>query len=135
MLKFIKTLLLILLLPLEILVLITPIQNYNIIGSKVVSITGYQPTIEQCDSTPNITADGSIITEPIDRLKWCAISPDLKKQFKFGDSIYIMHPNMKLRGWWYIHDIMNPRLKDKVDLLTNEKKVTIKTIKIYWNDN
>jgi len=93
----------------------------NIITDTLnVDVSVYYPTVWQCDNTPNITADGSIIKDDPFSNKWCAISRDLLKQgFNYGDTI-------ELTGTWIydgkyiIHDIMNKRYKHSIDLLISE---------------
>lgn len=62
--------------------------TYDVKGINV-RITSYQPTVEQCDSSPFITASGDSITEE-SYYTWCAVSKDLlNNEVNFGDSIYV----------------------------------------------
>ena len=55
-----------------------------------VKVTSYQPTIEQCDSTPFVTANGSHIKDYSYGL-WCAVSKDLfYDKINFNDTIYLL---------------------------------------------
>lgn len=52
-----------------------------------VKVTSYQNTIEQCDSTPEYTADGSYIRQSSYN-NWCAVSRDLLYRYiNFGDTV------------------------------------------------
>jgi hypothetical protein len=85
-----------------------------------VSVSHYYPSVAQCDAEPLITADMSRIDTVALRngtLKWCALSRDMLKrwggQYDYGDSIYVSG-----LGWYEIHDCMNARWKQKVDILS-----------------
>jgi hypothetical protein len=98
----------------------------------------YNPVREQCDKTPTITADGSVIdTLRASQQRWIAISQDLlwsprrhrlfvndpvndhryKGRIKFGDTIWIESPNPNINGKWVVHDLMNKKHKNAVDFL------------------
>ena len=47
-----------------------------------------------------------------------AISRDLKKLFSFGDRVVLRNAG-KFNGIWFIHDLMNKRFKNKIDILIN----------------
>jgi hypothetical protein len=98
--------------------------------------TIYHAEIAQCDSTPNITGDGSIINPDIaSELRWIAISQDMldceyrysllsdkssnlfKGKIKYGDSIWIESSNKKINGWWIAHDTKNKRYRNTIDFL------------------
>lgn len=54
-----------------------------------VKVTSYQPTIEQCDSTPFNTASGDNITDS-SYFKWCAVSKDLLYRYlNFNDTVIL----------------------------------------------
>ena len=68
-------------------------QYTNKISYKV-TVTTYNPTKEQCDSTPNITADGTRIkTWKATEYRYVALSRDLLSRwggpFEYGDYIII----------------------------------------------
>lgn len=82
-----------------------------------VRLTVYHPTVEQCDSDPLTTADGSHIDlRKLERgeIKWCAISRDL---------IWLFPKNKPKRIWieghgvYEVRDLMNKRHNHGVDLL------------------
>ena len=94
--------------------------------SKIIEVSGtvYNPVVGQCDGSPLHTADGSFIDTILLRqgeIRWLAISQDLLVNnggpYKLGDTIYVHHPNPKIRGQWVIHDCMNPRVKRYLDFL------------------
>jgi hypothetical protein len=85
-----------------------------------VGVTNYYPAANQCQGDYTITADGSKIDTVALRngqLKWCALSRDMLSrwggQYNYGDSIYLGG-----LGWYEVHDCMNARFKQKVDVLS-----------------
>jgi hypothetical protein len=97
-----------------------------------VSGTVYNPVADQCDGSPLYTADGSYIDTALlkaGKLHWLAISQDLLVQnggpYNLGDTIFVYHPDDKIRGKWIIHDCMNPRAKRYLDFLQPVGGVTI----------
>lgn len=97
-----------------------------------VSGTVYNPVADQCDDSPLYTADGSYIDTALlkaGKLHWLAISQDLLVQnggpYNLGDTIFVYHPDDKIRGEWIIHDCMNPRVKRYLDFLQPVGGVTI----------
>lgn len=97
-----------------------------------VSGTVYNPVADQCDGSPLYTADGSYIDTALlktGKLHWLAISQDLLVQnggpYNLGDTIFVYHPDDKIRGKWIIHDCMNPRVKRYLDFLQPVGGVTI----------
>jgi hypothetical protein len=115
----------------------------NISLSDGITGTYYHSTIEQCDSTPSITSDGSHITKnKINKLRWCALSRDLLNvpdrakndddgnwigKYKYGDTIQILSSdtsvsqNNSILGTWVVHDCMNKRYKKRIDFLVSKK--------------
>jgi 3D (Asp-Asp-Asp) domain-containing protein len=85
-----------------------------------VRATMYHPIIAQCDSTPLITADGSII-DPycVSNWNWIAVSRDLLVSsggcLNYGDSVYVIAGHKT--GWYHIHDTMNKRKRNQIDFL------------------
>jgi hypothetical protein len=97
--------------------------------------TTYNAEINQCDSDPFTTADGSRID--LDKLengelRWCALSRDLiwdeyrqsihaegfRGLFEFGDTITVYSKTCpQINGKWTIHDTMNKRYKNSIDFL------------------
>jgi hypothetical protein len=90
-----------------------------------VDVTVYSLVPSQTDSTPRITADGTFIKAiNYGKLRYCAVSRNLLKShggfLEFNDIIHIDIPNSPFNGPWKVKDVMNPRWKNKVDLLVNE---------------
>ena len=96
-------------------------QYTNKISYKV-TVTTYNPTKEQCDSTPNITADGTRIKPwRATDYRYVALSRDLLSRwggpFEYGDYIVIEGTD----GWdgiYQVRDTMNPKWVKRVDILT-----------------
>lgn len=92
------------------------ISTISITKPHKVSATCYNATVGQTDSTPLVTADGSKIdTTKIDKLRWCAVSRDLEKQYKMGDKIIVTGIGKDYDGVWMIKDRMAKTImvKDK----------------------
>ena len=106
------------------------VANFN---SHDVIATYYNPTVNQCDSNPLITADGSKIN--LDKLKkkqirWIAVSRDLLDHYKYGDKVLVRSNNKVLNGVWIVKDTMNKRHKRRIDILTHEKNLLDKPVKV-----
>ena len=88
------------------------------IYKTVCKITGYNPTIEQCDDTPNITASNKAV-----RLGMVAVSRDLEEHYKlsFGDYVYI-----KDLGLFEFQDRLHKRIKNQIDILCWNRKTAYK---------
>ncbi len=91
--------------------------------SYLVTLTGYHPVVEQCDSTPNITADGTKIAIDIARnYRIAALSRDMLKRwdgpFKYGDLILVKGTRDGIYdGIYQIRDTMNKRHTNWIDVL------------------
>lgn len=90
-----------------------------------VTVTVYNPVMEQCDSTPLITADNSEIDLKKlkqGKLKWVAVSRDLLKsgKVKYGGRVKLECNDPELSGIYYVHDTMNPRWEKRVDILAHQ---------------
>ena len=87
-----------------------------------VTVTKYNPVREQCDEDPLITADNSkICLNKLNagKLKWVAVSRDLKKHFKYGEKVIIKcDHDPRINGEYEVHDTMNPRYTRTIDLLS-----------------
>lgn len=91
-------------------------------GSKTISvtITKYNPEKSQCDEDPLITADNSKIDlEKLQsgELRWIAVSRDLREHFPYGSKVVIHSNDPEIRGIWEVHDTMNERWTERIDLL------------------
>ena len=90
--------------------------------SEVVTMTTYHAKAGQTDSTPFVTASGyKINAKHPERDRIIAISRDLKKNFKFGDSVLVTNAGKGYDGVYYIHDVMNKRFRKKIDILISSK--------------
>ena len=90
----------------------TVIVQYEMLN---VGVTTYFATPEQCDNNHLITADGSEIDST--SINWCAVSQDLLDYFDYGDTIYISVGDTLYDGYYEIHDCMNPRVRNYIDIL------------------
>ena len=90
---------------------------------RLVTVTRYNPVIDQCDDDPLITADNSEIDLKklkANKLRWVAVSRDLLGEFSYGDTIRLTCRNdPSINGKYTIHDCMNKRWKNRVDILTH----------------
>ena len=106
-----------------------------------VLLTWYNPVSSQCDADPLITADMSKINlEKLKNreIKWIAVSRDLLEKYSMGDTVIIESANPRINGEWVIHDKMNKRYTNRIDLLVSKednyynlklpKKATIKKV-------
>ena len=109
-------------------------QYTNRISYKV-TVTTYNPTKEQCDSTPNITADGTKIKPwRATDYRYVALSRDLLDRwggpFDYGDYIVIEGTD----GWdgiYQVRDTMNPKWVNRVDILTTNSRFKYDNITMY----
>ena len=90
---------------------------------RLVTVTRYNPVINQCDEDPLITADNSEINLrklKNEELRWVAISRDLLGEFSYGDTIKLAcQADPSINGTYTIHDCMNKRWRNRVDILTH----------------
>ncbi len=98
-----------------------PVEEVYIINT---TLTKYNAVPGQTDDTPFNTGDGSFIDTTLLRsgeLRWIALSQDLlwfnNGPFHYGDSVYIHSEQEYIKGWWELHDAMNPRYTNRVDIL------------------
>jgi 3D (Asp-Asp-Asp) domain-containing protein len=86
---------------------------------RIVTLTTYTVDASQTDSTPLITASGYKLDSVNPRRhRIIAISRDLKRKFGFGEKVILENAG-KYNGVWYVHDLMNRRFRNKVDILIN----------------
>lgn len=112
----------------------TPIEEEIVIEEEIreddnwviVTATVYNPTEDQCDSDPLITADNNYIDLDLlkeKKIKWIAVSRDLRKDFKYGDEVMIeCDHDPSINGIYEVRDTMNPRWKNRIDLLRHEEE-------------
>ena len=100
-----------------------------------VTVTTYNPTRRQCDSTPNITADGTRINpRKATQYRYVALSRDLLSRwggpFEYGDYIVIEGTNGR-DGIYQVRDTMNPKWTNRVDILTTNSRFKYDNIVMY----
>jgi len=100
-----------------------------------VTVTTYNPTRQQCDSTPNITADGTKFkTWKASSYRYVALSRDLLSRwggpFEYGDYIVIEGTGDR-DGVYQVRDTMNPKWTNRVDILTTNSRFKYNNITMY----
>ena len=109
-------------------------QYTNKISYKV-TVTTYNPTKGQTDSTPNELADGTKIKPwRATDYRYVALSRDLIARwggpFEYGDYIVIEGTD----GWdgiYQVRDTMNPKWTNRVDILTTNSRFKYNNITMY----
>jgi len=95
------------------------VENEKIF-EKIVTLTTYSANIAETDSTPNLTASGFVIDlDNPKKHRILAISRDLKRELKWGEKVVLENAG-RFNGIWYVRDLMNPRFRNKIDVLINE---------------
>ena len=89
-----------------------------------VTVTMYNPSPEQTDSTPNQTADGTIINpERASEYRYIALSRDLLRRwggpFNYGDYVMLKGTD-GYDGVYQVRDTMAPKFINRVDILRTE---------------
>ena len=100
-----------------------------------VTVTTYNPTRQQCDSTPHITADGTHFkTWKASSYRYVALSRDLLSRwggpFNYGDYIIIEGTGDR-DGVYQVRDTMNPKWTNRVDILTTNSRFKYNNITMY----
>ena len=100
-----------------------------------VTVTTYNPTREQCDDTPNITADGTKFhTWKASSYRYVALSRDLLSRwggpFNYGDYIIIEGTGDR-DGVYQVRDTMNPKWTNRVDILTTNDRFKYDDVIMY----
>ena len=93
-----------------------------------VTLTTYNAVKSQCDETPDVTANGTIIDHKKlkqGKLKYCAISPDLLWCIPMGSVI-----DIDGHGRYTVVDTMNARFNHYIDILQHHTKKNFKKEKI-----
>ena len=109
--------------------------NYYEIQTFDVTVTTYNPTAQQTDSTPNITADGTKIKPWLaTNYRYIALSRDLLARwggpFNYGDYIVIEGAGDR-DGVYQVRDTMNPKWTNRVDILTTNSRFKYENITMY----
>ena len=107
-----------------------------------VTVTMYNPTRGQTDSTPNELADGTKINpHKASSYRYIALSRDLLSRwggpFNYGDYV-IVEGTGKQDGVYQVRDTMNARFTKRVDILKDRgsRKFKYNNIKLYkHNEN
>ena len=89
-----------------------------------VTVTMYNPSPEQTDSTPNQTADGTIINpERASEYRYIALSRDLLRRwggpFNYGDYVMLKGTD-GYDGIYQVRDTMAPKFINRVDILRTQ---------------
>lgn len=114
--------------------------------------TIYHALEAQCDDTPNITGDGSIINpDSASQHRWIAISQEMLKdsirakilnndsidrfkgKLKYGDTVWIESNNPNIIGWWIVHDTKNKRCYRNIDFLQTHGDGSLYFNNRLWN--
>ncbi len=110
------------------------LEYSNRISYKV-TVTTYNPTREQCDDTPNITADGTKIKpHRATQYRYVALSRDLLARwdgpFDYGDYV-VIEGTGSWDGIYQVRDTMNPKWTNRVDILTTNSRFKYNNITMY----
>ena len=111
--------------------------DYYEIQSFDVTVTTYNPTKSQTDSTPNQTADGTIIKPwKATDYRYVALSRDLIARwggpFEYGDYVVIEGTDGgKWDGIYQVRDTMAAKWVKRVDILTTDSKFKYTDVKMY----
>jgi hypothetical protein len=107
-----------------------PVQKE--VTALLTTLTVYNPTVKQCDSSPLVTASNKRIDEEKlyrQEIKWMAVSRDLLKkwsgEFSYGDTVMLTSGDKAIDGLWVIHDNMNKRFTSRGDLLFDSRVRTL----------
>lgn len=108
---------------------VNPYKNFKKEKSFILkTLTIYNPSIHQCDSTPLITASNRKINVNKlynKELRWIALSRNLLKrwkgEFRYGDTVLVSSGDKSIDGLWIIHDTLNKKYRDRGDLLFDSR--------------
>ena len=109
--------------------------EYYEVQSFDVTVTTYNPTKYQTDSTPNELADGTKIKPwKATKYRYVALSRDLLSRwggpFEYGDYI-IIEGTGKWDGVYQVRDTMNPKWTNRVDILTTDSNFKYDNVTMY----
>ena len=109
--------------------------EYYEVQSFDVTVTTYNPTKYQTDSTPNELADGTKIKPwKATKYRYVALSRDLIARwggpFEYGDYI-IIEGTGKWDGVYQVRDTMNPKWTNRVDILTTNSNFKYDNVTMY----
>jgi len=98
------------------------------VKSTAVTVTCYNSTVAQCDSTPHITADGTNVM-----VGQIAVSPDMISQvgLKYGQRVFLAG-----YGLFEVRDVMSSRWMRRVDIWLSDQEAArrhgVKTTTMLW---
>ena len=109
--------------------------EYYEVQSFDVTVTTYNPTKYQTDSTPNELADGTKIKPwKATKYRYVALSRDLIARwggpFEYGDYIIIEGTGDR-DGVYQVRDTMNPKWTNRVDILTTNSRFKYNNVTMY----
>ena len=111
-------------------------EYYEVLSFDV-TVTTYNPTRHQTDSTPNITADGTKIKPWLaTNYRYVALSRDLLSRwggpFNYGDYVVIEGTEEgKWDGIYQVRDTMSAKWVKRVDILTTNSMFKYTDVKMY----
>jgi hypothetical protein len=138
--------------PFAVIMVTTPMHKLELLYENVWG-TVYNPVVEQCDSTPTITGDGSKINpHRASKYRWVAISQEMinstyranqllfptrdnrfKGKIQYGDTIWVESRNKKINGWWVVKDAKNAIYRNSIDFLQTKGDGSLYDNNPYWN--
>ncbi len=77
-------------------------------------VTAYSSTVDQCDDTPFITANGTRVHDGIVAANWLKFGTRIRIPEVFGDKVFI------------VTDRMNPRFDDRLDIWMEHRADAVK---------
>jgi 3D (Asp-Asp-Asp) domain-containing protein len=82
--------------------------------STVRAITAYSSTVDQCDDTPFITANGTHVHDGIVAANWLRFGTRVRIPEAYGDKVFV------------VADRMNPRFDNRLDIWMAERSDAVK---------
>jgi len=82
--------------------------------STVRVVAAYSSTVDQCDDTPFITANGTRVRDGIVAANWLKFGTRVRIPEMYGDKVFI------------VTDRMNPRFDDRMDIWMAERSDAVK---------
>lgn len=100
--------------------------------SYIVKATMYTTSRSQTDNTPLVTASGFKLNYRNPKQhRIIAVSRDLLGTLKFGTKVRLENAGI-YDGEYIVHDVMNKRFKNRIDILINpkDKATTIDSVRL-----
>ena len=82
--------------------------------TSVRMVTAYSSSVDQCDDSPFITANGTHVRDGIVAANWLKFGTRVRIPEMFGDKVFI------------VTDRMNPRFDDRLDIWMAERSDAVK---------